>query len=326
MKTRYLVLFALLALSGSCEKADSNGYKLPQPDYKYINSLHISDDILWILSSAPREQFTFVAVIPPSRLSRINLSNNEIRMSGKIPASCEIGFDNEEIPYLGTYDRKVIKINPDLTYDQYLDVPKVNLIQEIVFNSNNNLWVASNAGGLFFYDGIDTSRFNAANSILTSDGIKSMCRDSESNIWFIQGQELFKIDPQNNISKDTHLFPINNLAGAFNLTADKDNALWVSRWDGNYHRIFKKSSNGPWVEINPPESSDNRPVKFIKSVNGTIWISYSTYPKNLLAYFDTNNKWVEVEIPLDEINITDIVSNGDDLFLGTPKGIFTMTL
>jgi hypothetical protein len=326
MKTGYLVLFAFLTLLGACEKTETNGYKLPQPDYKYINRLYISDDILWVLSSAPSDKFTFIAITPPSRLSRINLRTNEITMSGKIPPACEISFDNEETPYLGTYDRKVLKINSDLTYDLFLDVPKVYLFQDLVFNSNNNLWIASNGGGLFFYNGTDTSRFTTSNSILNSDGIASMTKDSESNIWFIQGQESFKIDPQNNISKDPYFFPVKYLAGAFNLTADKDNALWVSRWDGNYHRIFKKSFNRPWNEIKPPESSNNKSVKLIKSVNGTIWISYSMYPKDLLAYYDANNKWNEVEIPLDEISITDIVSYGDDLFLGTPKGIFSMTL
>lgn len=150
--------------------------------------------------------------------------------------------------------------------------------------------------------------------------------DSESNIWFIQGIELFKIDKNRILSKDANLFPINNPASAIFISADKNNTLWVSKWDGNNNLLFKKSTNSPWTEVNPPTSSAKWPIKFIKSDNeGTIWIAYSEYPKDILAYYDTD-RWVEIQIPLDEVNILDAVTYKNELILGTAKGIYTMTL
>jgi len=150
--------------------------------------------------------------------------------------------------------------------------------------------------------------------------------DSESNIWFIQGTELFKIDKNRTISKDPSIFPINNPASTIFISADKDNSLWVSKWDGHNHRLFRKSTDGPWTEVNPPISSVKRPIKFIKSDNkGTIWVAYSDSPKDILAYYDTD-KWVEINVPLDEIIINDIEIYKNELILGTAKGIYTMTL
>jgi hypothetical protein len=149
-----------------------------------------------------------------------------------------------------------------------------------------------------------------------------MAKDSESDIWLVQGQELFKIGKNSTILKDPYLFPVNHLAGAFDLCADRDNTLWVTRWDGNENRIFKKSIIGPWTDVNPPESSYSQPVKFLRSDSkGTIWIAYSEYPKDILAYFDTD-RWKEIQIPLDEIVINDVETCNNGLIIGTPKGIY----
>lgn len=81
------------------------------------------------------------------------------------------------------------------------------------------------------------------------------------------------------INKDPYQLPIDKPTGVFNLSSDGRNTLFGSKWDGNYHQIIKKELNKSWTIINPPISSNNRPVSFIKSDNyGTIWICYSDYP------------------------------------------------
>jgi len=38
------------------------------------------------------------------------------------------------------------------------------------------------------------------------------------------------------------------------------------------------------------------------------------------------DRWVEIQIPLDKVNILDAVTYKNELILGTAKGIYTMTL
>ncbi len=326
IKPLILILVVLSYFSISCKKTDVPLTYFQQPDYKYINQLHISGDKLWVISSNPSPYFTLVAILPPYQVSEINLLNDQLLVNDSIPAITTFDLDLNQTPYLATFDRRILRVNEDLSYQQFLKIPKIHSIQKILFDQNNSLWVATYSGGLFFYDGSDTARFNTSNSILNSNSIQWLAIDSESNIWFIQGTELFKIDKNRILSKDPNIFPIGNKAATIFITADKNNSLWVSKWDGNNHRLFKKSTIGPWTEVNPPSSSANRPIKFIKSDNeGTIWIAYSDYPKDILAYYDTD-KWVEIQVPLDEVIINDVVIYKKELILGTSKGIYTMNL
>jgi hypothetical protein len=326
IKPLFLIFCVISFLLTSCKKSDPPLTYFKQPDYKYINQLHISGDELWVISSTPGSILTYIPVLPPYQVSVLNMLNDQYLTNTKIPAITTFDLDKNRTPYLATFDKRVLKVNVDLSYEQFLEIPKIHSIQKILFDQNNGLWVATYSGGLFFYDGADTARYNPSNSILNSNAIQWLTMDSESNIWFIQGTELFKIDKNRIISKDPGIFPINNPASTIFISADKNNSLWVSKWDGNNNRLFKKSPGGPWTEVNPPESSARRPIKFIKpDNNGTIWIAYSEHPKDILAYFDTG-KWVEIQIPLDEVTINDVEIYKNELILGTAKGIYKMTL
>jgi hypothetical protein len=321
------ILVVISFLSASCKKTDSPLNYFEQSDYNYIDQLHVSGDNLWVLSSNPNNNIsTYLPVMPDYQLSVINMLNDQLLINKEIPAITRFDLDNNMTPYLATYDKRVLKVNKNLSYDQFLEIPKINSIQKMLFDNENRLWVATNSGGLFFYNGMDTARFNTSNSILNSNSIQWLTMDSESIIWFIQGTELFKIDSNLKISKDPNLLPINNPTSAIFISADKNNSLWVSKADAFGERIFKKDTNGPWTEIIPPTSASKRPLKFIKADNkGTIWIAYSDYPKDILAYYDTN-RWVDIQIPLDEVSILDAVTYKNKLILGTSKGIYTIVL
>ncbi len=326
IKPLILILVVISFLSISCKKTDVPLTYFRQADYKYINQLHISGDKLWVISSSPSPYFTFIAILPPYQLSEINLLNDQLLVNDSIPAITTFDLDLNQTPYLATFDRRILRVNEDLSYQQVLNIPKIHSIEKILFDKNNSLWVATYSGGLFFYDGSDTARFNTSNTILNSNSIQWLTIDSEFNIWFIQGTELFKIDKNGILSKDPNIFPIDNKAATIFITADKNNSLWVSKWDGNKHRLFRKSTVGPWTEVNPPGSSANRPIKFIKSDNdGIIWIAYSDYPKDILAFYDTD-KWVEIQVPLDEVIINDVAIYKKELILGTSNGIYKMSL
>jgi hypothetical protein len=327
IKPLIFILVVISFLLVSCKKTDSPLTYFKQSGYNYIDQLLVSGDNLWVLSSNPNNNIsTFLPVTPDYQLSVINMLNDQILINKEIPAITRFDLDNNMTPYLATYDKRVLKVNKNLSYDQLLEIPKISYIQKMQFDNENRLWIATNSGGLFFYNGIDTARFNTSNSILNSNSIQWMTMDSEFNIWFIQGTGLFKIDSNLTISKDPNLLPINNPTSAIFISADKNNALWVSKADTYGERLFKKDTNGPWTEITPPTSASKRPLKFIKADNnGTIWIAYSDYPKDILAYYDTN-KWMEIKIPLDKVIILDAVTYKNQLILGTSEGIYPMVL
>jgi len=324
MKKLAFLLGLAVILTVSCEKNESIKENTINPDYEYINRLVRAGDILWVISSKPEKAFTFVPIMPPFQISKINLVDDKILSSQEIPPSESIALDTDYQPFLATFDGKILKLKPDLSTEQLFSIPKTIFIRTLVCDKDNNLWVATNDGGLYLYDGRDTLSFSSSNSILNFDWIPSIALDSESNVWFMQGVDLYKIDQNRILSKDPDLLPIDKPTGVFNLSSDIHNSLFGSKWDGNYHRIIKKDTDSPWTIIKPPESSNNRPIRFIKADSyGTIWIDYSVYPKDVLAYYE-DDKWVEIDIPLDEVNILDIETYNNRLFLGTPEGIFIM--
>lgn len=319
-----LGLSALLFIA--CKKNDPEPDYLVGPGYEYINEICVKGDFLWVLSSRPQNYFNIIPIIPPYYISKISLLDDKILFNKEIPATEALAFNTDNEPFLATLSRKILKFNSDLSVEQLFSLPQVNLIRGMFYDKDNYLWIATSTGGLYYYDGNDTLRFSTANSILTSNSVPSMTIDSESNIWFLQGKDLYKIAENKTLIKDPNQIPIDKPTGVFNLSSDKKNTLFASKWDGNYHRLLMKKSDSPWTIIDPPISSNNRPVRFLKSDNtGTIWICYSNHPKDVLAYFD-DDKWIEIDIPFDEINIIDIEAYDNKLILGTSKGIFYMSI
>jgi len=325
MKKLAFFLGLIFILTVSCEKNESINKNPVLPEYEYINRVIRAGDVLWVISSKPDKFSTILPILPPFQISKYSLVDDKILLSKEIPPSESITLNRDHQPFLATFDGKVLKLNPDLSTEQLFTIPNTGFIRSLACDRDNNLWVAPNNGGLYFYDGNETLKFNSSNSILKYDWISSIALDSESNIWFIQYTDLYKIDQNRILSKDTNQLSIDKPTGVFDLSSDNRNTLFGSKWDGNYHRLIKKEMNSPWTIINPPKSSNNRPVKFIKSDSyGTIWIAYSIYPpKDVLAYYN-NDQWVEIEIPLEEVNILDIETYNDKIYIGTSNGIFIM--
>jgi hypothetical protein len=320
-----LVPGILIFLSLSCKKDDIPTF-YETINYKYINKLLVSDDKLWVVSSTPQKWVSFLPVIPPYQISVINLETEDFLINEKIPAISAMTLDSSKKPFLATFDRRILKLNEDLSWEEYFKLPVAGLIQTIACSQDNYIAIPTYTSGLYLYNGSDTLILDTSTSSLRSNGIASLMTDSESNIWFMQTCELYMVNRNKLIIRDPDSLPVNNPAGAFFLSADKDNSLWVSKWDGNNHRIYKKAVNSAWSEIAPPESSDDRPVKFIRSDGaGRIWIAYSKYPKDLLAYYDSG-KWNIIQIPLEEIVILDVETYKNEIIIGTSEGIYRMTM
>jgi ligand-binding sensor domain-containing protein len=320
-----VLMAAIITLTISCRKSESYSEYNKQLDNKYINQLIISGDNLWVISSDISSFVDIVAVIPPYQISLYDQVNGNFIINDTIPAIRSFALDNNLTPFITTFDNRVLKLKGDLSFVQLLTIPKQYYIQCMIFDSDNNLLLGTNSGGLYVYNKYDTLRFNTSNSILTSDFVVSLARDSRSDVWFVQGTDLFKVGESHAISKDQSTFP-DHLGSAFDLSADKDNALWVSRWDGISFLIYRKSATGQWATIDPPPSSGSHVLRLLKADNkGTVWIVYSNYPKDILAYYNSGN-WVEIQIPLSEITITDVETFGNEIIIGTSRGIYRMPM
>lgn len=316
-----IAVFGILCiLTGSCEKRD---YFVTFDEFlsnKDVVDILISNNRLWVLSSTRQDFISYRARIPDYQISLLYLENNEYLINDQIPTIKYIAFDNNYKVYLVTH-RKILLLNDDLSYELYFQIQDTTSIKSIAFEQSNDLWIATNNTGLYYYNGSDAVVFNTSNSVLNSNNIISVLTDSESNVWVNTCNELFEIDENKTFRMDTDFSTINNSSCAFDLSVDKNNTFWVSKWDGNKHRIYKKEINSQWVEVESFET-DNRPIKFIKpDSKGNIWIAYSLYPKDRLAYYDSG-MWNEIQFSLDEINIRDVEIVGDEIFVGTTKGIY----
>jgi ligand-binding sensor domain-containing protein len=323
MKQILFILFVALFIS-SCEKQNS-----PSSFYEFlrsrnVNKVLISDNKLWVISSNP-QGLSEIPMLPECQVSVLNLKNNDFLVNSKMPSIMSFALDKNGRIYLATYDGRVISLNEDLTYEDYFKIPNLGSIQSILFDQNNNLWVASGSKGLISYDGTTTKVYDSTNSILKTNYASPLVMDSKSNIWFLPRNDLFMIDNTGKIIKDPYPFPLLNEFVPYWLSVDKNNTLFISKWDRYTERIYKRIENSGWIEVAPPKSYNHRPVKFIKSdSNGTIWIVYSNYPKDISAYYESS-KWNEIQLPSDIINIFDIETYHNDIILGTPQGIYRTT-
>jgi len=316
------VLGIVYLITGSCEKRDSFVTFDEFLSNKFVEKILIADNKLWVLSSTPQDFISTIPVIPEYQISLLYLENNEFLMNDQIPAVKDIALDNSNKVYLATYDKKILVLNNDLSYELYFQMLDPTSIKSIAFDQDNDLWISTNKTGLYEFSGANTRNFNTSNSILSSNNIGSMVIDFESNVWLVSCNDLLKIDDNITIVNNNNLESFNNYSCAFHLSFDKNNSLWVSKWDGNNHLILRKKSNSQWNEVEPFLSDSEYPIRFIESDReGNIWVAYSSYPKDRLAYYDSG-LWNEILIELNEIVIQDIEINGDEIIIGTSKGIY----
>lgn len=324
-KIMHLVITVLgiaYLITGSCEKRDSLVTFDEFLSNKRVEEILLADNKLWVLSSTPQDFISITAVVPDYQISFLNLENNEFLMNDQIPAVIDIALDNSDKVYLATYDKKILVLNNDLSYELYFQILDTTYIKSIAFDQDNDLWISTNQTGLYEFSGADTINFNTSNSILSSNNIGSMLIDFESNVWLVSCNDLLKIDHNLTIVNDNNLESFNNSSCAFHLSFDKNNSLWVSKWDGNNHLILRKKNNSQWNEVEPFLSGSEYTIRFIESDReGNIWVAYSSYPKDRLAYYNSG-LWNEILIELDEIVIQDVEINGDEIIIGTSKGIY----
>ena len=322
-----LIIGIVCILPGSCKKEEIPENYLEEKDYTYINQLFVSDGKLWVLSSIPNRWISILPVLPRSQVSVTDLETGKYSFNNKIPSILTMSEESSQTPFLATFDRRILKLNDDLSYEDFFRIPVSCIVNEILCRNENDLFIATYSAGIYFFNGTDTVNFTSSTSLLETNHIPFITADNESNVLLMQSNRLFRIDMNRVMTRESDTLPLKrNQAAAGHISADKDNTLWVSKWDGNTDRIYKKTINSCWTEVQPPASSSGRNIRFIRSDSrGTIWIVYGKHPKDLLAYYDSDI-WNVVDIPVDEIVILDVDTYKDEIITGTSEGIYKIPM
>lgn len=169
------------------------------------------------------------------------------------------------------------------------------IIQDIEFDKYGNLWAGLrylgyfdndgnpviNEGGLAKYDGNSWYIYNANNSGLPYNNVKSLAIDSEGNIWLSAwdayavgieyGYGLTKFDGTNWTTYNIYNSPLTSNT-IFDITVDKEDNLWLSTCAGGLVKYDRK--NG-WTVYNTQNSGiafDSQGMVAIDSY-GNKWIT-----------------------------------------------------
>ncbi len=121
------------------------------------------------------------------------------------------------------------------------------LIQNLVFDKRNVLWICTQGVSVGRFDGSKLSFFDSKSGF-KSNGVRTVCEDRSGNIWFgTDGNGIIKYNPSpfvyyDNIDGFDH-------TSIFGIYADKENNLWAApngigllKYDGSTLKLFDEKS------------------------------------------------------------------------------------
>ncbi|MBN1597627.1 MAG: T9SS type A sorting domain-containing protein [Bacteroidales bacterium] len=182
-----------------------------------------------------------------------------------------------------------------------------NPIRDIVFDKDNQIWIATGVNGLFYYNGINFTNYNTSNSPIPSTGIFELLIDKENALWGGTLNGLFKFDGENwkvwNTANSD--IPTNIIPG---LALDSENKLWFSCMDER-RRIAPElgggivSFDGKHMTVYNRENSDlssNTIFDIYIDNNDAIWVT--TYFTGIMCFSQKNpwgikaNPWISYSV------------------------------
>lgn len=152
-------------------------------------------------------------------------------------------------------------------------------VQNIIFDSRNNLWLCTNGFGIAKLDEDKLQFFNKKNGF-NADAVTTVCEDRNGNLWFgTNGDGIIKYTPSPFVYYDN--IPGFDASNIFGILADRDNNLWVSPTGIEVIKYSEKST----TKYNAGNGLNIRGARVIaQDKEGTIWVG----GKNGLFYIKDN--------------------------------------
>lgn len=287
-----------------------------------------------------------------SRVNVIKVSINETNDKINFGGEC-IALDNDGNLWYG--GSGLYKMESE-SWKQVL-CPFHTYISAIEFDSENNLWAATQTMGLLKFDGQTWSNLDTINSNIPANFLNSIAIDNDDNIWVGINKELRAIGVAKYDGSTWQTYNMDdgliyNLA--WNMVADQQNNIWVatlkgvSMFDGTLWNSFSTGEsldievdkeNNMWVASNGNGvfkydgsnlinyNSSNSPIfsDYIKSIgigtNGTMWFGLS----DGVTKFN-GEEWTHFlyqDCGIYDVRSIEIDSEGNKWF-GTPFKIFKL--
>ncbi len=192
------------------------------------------------------------------------------------------------------------------------------LLNSVVVDHDNILWLASAHDGIFRFDGHKFINFTTENGLIIND-INRLFVDSRNNLWIgtIGGISIFKNNSFFNIDSKTYGLP-NDEIQAF--AEDKLGNIWVGTLDGLARFNFDKRQ---MTTFDKAEGLNEKKITCLVSDNkNNIWIGTSG---SGLYFYDSRRDTMPIRLFADDnVLSSDIINSlaysSNNLYIGTDKG------
>lgn len=240
-------------------------------------------------------------------------SNNKALNTEAIKVICE---DQQGIIWIGTQKGIALYSENSLYQNKKLNAISSANIESIFVDDRNQVWIGTNANGLYKYANDTLIHIQDFNKYSISS-IYSIFEDSDGNIWIgtIKG-ELFKYT-----NDKLELCDNSNISqGIFSFYQDRNGLIWVGTTNGLFNIINNKLVKYPKLNLQFTEN-------IIEDSYGYLWISSSS--EGIFRYKPKQNKIEQFSEKngLPNNRVTKIIFDNQGSLWGSTyrKGIFQIT-
>ncbi|MEO8759386.1 MAG: two-component regulator propeller domain-containing protein, partial [Bacteroidia bacterium] len=232
---------------------------------------------LWFLANKEVYLYNYYEWLNINSLFKIKKAVNAVAQdkSGNIWISVE----GEGLYILSKKSNDSYQIMPYQKNDELKNMS----IQNIIFDTHNNIWLCLNDAGVAMFDGEKLQFFNPSNGFKASS-ITSVCEDRSGNIWFgTNGQGIIKYNPAPFVYYDN--IPGFDASDIFGILSDTENNLWaapngneVIKYNGKNTQTFN-SKNGLNIIGARIIAQDKQGAIWVGGSNGLFSIKNNTVQK-----------------------------------------------
>ncbi|WP_455538952.1 ligand-binding sensor domain-containing protein [Terrisporobacter sp.] len=303
--------------------SDKNIYSMTKDKY----------DNLWLGTAQGIEKVD----VKTNKVTVYKVGKTNTNSWGKVSS---ILFDNENNMWVGTsvnglkkVNMKTNKVQSFIVDEQSSDSLKSMSIRDILQDSSNNIWIATEKG-LSKYMGGDrfTTYLNKSydNSTLANDIVYKLIEDKSGLIWAgtytgvsifdsRNAIEIYKNDPLDNNSLSDNV-----VMGVYE---DEDGLLWIGTRDKGLNIIDRKNEKITHIfEGSSNHELSTNAISVIEGKDNIIWVG----TRNGVNKVNKNDMTIEkytVEDGLIDNNIKSLLlDNNNNLWIGTPKGLSVLNL